>query len=964
MGTNGSSSSDPAVLIGREAESEALLRLCETTRSGTGNTVLVAGETGVGVTRLLRETLGRSGLAVFTGRAREEATPPYGPFMTVLRGCLRAVPGLPDQCGPLAGHLAALLPELGPPPQETDPETLVEAVSCALSAMSSHAPASLFLDDLHWADNATLELIPRLDEQLQHKPVLIVAAFRGDEITRVHPVRRLRHALRRAGRLNEITVGPLDAGGSAALVASILGSKPSPALARLIFDRTRGIPLYIEELTSALKQGRLLQNGPDGPELPAGEDVPVPEGIRDAVIMRLESLSPQARGLVDAAAVAGAEFDLDLVAGIAGAGTGFDELRRRGLIDVDQSGRGSFRHTIVRDAVRDEIGWSRRRSLHHDTAAALQQTNTSPEVVAEHWLSAKEPERARLSLLQAADFSCRVHAYRDAARAANRALELWPAGEDETGRVDALTRYARCAQLSGQLNDAVKALREVLASKLAGGDPAFRAEALRSLATVHQVQGAWEQTVETRRDSAVAFEQAGQPAEAAVEWLALAGRYTAALFYESALEATRTAARLADGVGNWDTKSRAMGLEGNILAMQGKRDEGRARVHEGLSLALEHNLVEAASEVYRRLGSVQDYSSDYRGAVEAYSTAINYCRAQGADEAAFVCLGCVAYIVYRTGDWKRALEICREITDPPQVEPGLQAIADVVTGMVRAFRGETKSARRMIQSSLDISRRFGATAVELAALFALAVTEQNEGNNDEADRGYRSMIERWQQTSERHDIIPCLCWAATFFADRGRVRATTICTEALATIASETGNPEALAGLAHALGEAALLQDKPEEAEQQFGQAVELLSRLDVPLELSLSQFRAGVAMEKNGKQEQAAAALNRAYRLARKLGARPLADRIAAALESAGEKAEEGRHPDAGKTAGRGGLTRRQVEIARLLADGLTNKEIAHRLYLSPRTVDMHVGNILDRLDCRSRTEAARRADELGLLE
>jgi DNA-binding CsgD family transcriptional regulator len=374
--------------------------------------------------------------------------------------------------------------------------------------------------------------------------------------------------------------------------------------------------------------------------------------------------------------------------------------------------------------------------------------------------------------------------------------------------------------------------------------------------------------------------------------------------------------------------------------------------------------VEAASEVYRRLGSVQDYSSDYRGAVEAYSTAIAYCRSQGEDEAASVCLGCVAYIVYRTGDWKRTLEICREIVEQPGVEPGLRAIADGVSGTIRAFRGETRTARRLLQTSIDISRRFGLTAMELAGLFALSITEQNDGNLEAADLGYRKLIERGEQTSERHDVIPFLCWAATFFSETGQTRATTICTEKLAEIASETGNPEALAGLAHALGEAALLQQNADEASRQLGRAVELLERLDVPLELTLSQYRAGVALDRIGKKEEATSMLNTAYRTARKMGARPLAERIAAALKSAGEKAEEGRHPDAEKTAERGGLTRRQAEIAKLLAEGLTNKEIAHRLYLSPRTVDMHVGNILDRLDCRSRAEAVHRAGELGLLE
>ena len=109
---------------------------------------------------------------------------------------------------------------------------------------------------------------------------------------------------------------------------------------------------------------------------------------------------------------------------------------------------------------------------------------------------------------------------------------------------------------------------------------------------------------------------------------------------------------------------------------------------------------------------------------------------------------------------------------------------------------------------------------------------------------------------------------------------------------------------------------------------------------------------------------LNTAYRGARNLGMRPLAARIAAHLEGLGATVEEQRSPEAPERQRQGGLTRRQSEIARLIAEGLTNKEIAGRLYLSPRTVEMHVANILDRLDCRSRSEAVARAAELGLLD
>jgi DNA-binding NarL/FixJ family response regulator len=187
---------------------------------------------------------------------------------------------------------------------------------------------------------------------------------------------------------------------------------------------------------------------------------------------------------------------------------------------------------------------------------------------------------------------------------------------------------------------------------------------------------------------------------------------------------------------------------------------------------------------------------------------------------------------------------------------------------------------------------------------------------------------------------------------------------ALARIASATGQPEALPALAHALGEITLLDSDPQQAVQQFKQALDLLRDVAVPYCHAGTQRRAGIACAAANQRDAAVVNLANAYRTARKLGARPLATRIAQALEALGEPLVE--HLGSG-AAGRfrsGDLTRRQREILQLVAEGQTNAEIARALVLSPRTVEMHVANILATLDSRSRAEAVRRATELGLLK
>ncbi len=154
-----------------------------------------------------------------------------------------------------------------------------------------------------------------------------------------------------------------------------------------------------------------------------------------------------------------------------------------------------------------------------------------------------------------------------------------------------------------------------------------------------------------------------------------------------------------------------------------------------------------------------------------------------------------------------------------------------------------------------------------------------------------------------------------------------------------------------------------QEAVLQFQQALEHFTKLAVPVEQARTELQLGVACDNMGRKNGAISHFRTAYRIARKLGARPLAAQITNELERLGATAEERRSSDAPERALHGGLTNRQAEILKHMAAGLTNKEIAGKLFLSPRTVDMHVGHILERLDCRSRIEAVQKAGELGIL-
>jgi DNA-binding CsgD family transcriptional regulator len=948
-------------LIGREREQAQLRAWMGAALAGRGSLVLLAGEAGVGKTTLARQALAGSGLRVLEGVGVQGGTSAFGPVVEALRAHRRAAGG-PLLEGPLAAHLALLLPELGPPAPDGDRATLFEAIHQALAAVAARGPAALFLDDLQWADDATLELLGALARSLDAQPLLLLGAYRSDELPRGHPVRRLRGELRRAGRLRQVTVEPLGAEASAALLERALGTA-APSLRRAVFDRTDGVPFFVNELGAALAAGGRLEAGPSGLELSAGEDVPLPDSVRDAVLLRAAGLSGDAREAVTTAAVAGQTFDPELVTAVAELGEWPDELLRRGLVTEDEPGRMAFRHALVRDAFYGEIPWTRRVALHRAVAERLAAGRAAPVLVAEHWALGRRPEQARQALLGAAAASGAVHAYRDAGQAARRALELWPEGHDESGRLDLLERLAGYAELAGDLAEAIPAWREVADGRRRDGDLPRLGAAQRRLGAALELQGRWQEALAGREQAAVAFTAAGLDAEAAAERLASAAHLRSAGSFRAALSLLETAGRQARAAGRLDLQARVLGLEGNVRARMGEGQAGVELARSGLAMALEHGLTGPAAEIYQRLADALEHAGDYLAAKETYDEAFSFCAANALDPVAQLCLACLTAVLRQSGDWDRAVTLCRQVLASAQATAHARTVATGVLGSILGHRGQARRARPLLLESLTLARRIELAPMELLSTWGLAIVDQAEGAAESAAGHCWAIVERWRQTEDRHYAVAPLRWATTFFSESGDAAGARTCAAALAQLAADGGQDEAMSALAHALGETALLDGGADQAAGQFVRALALLQGVDAPFDRAESERRAGAALAMCGRREEAVEHLVAAHRAARRLGARPLVERVAASLAALGERAERRLGRRAVAQAANGSLTRREVEVVRLVAMGHTNREIARELFLSPRTVEMHVGSILLKLDCRSRADAARRASELGLL-
>lgn len=949
-------------LVGRKEELEELGDFLGAARTGAGGLLLVAGEAGIGKTSLVEQALATSSMQYARGSASEQSTPPYGPVVDALRSYLRRAPeGLPDS--EFKGYLGILMPELGSPPSEVDRATLFEAINWAFSAIAAEEPVTVVLDDLHWSDETTLALLPTLAASAEDTSLGLIGIYRSDEVQRGHQLRRTRTELRRAGRLHELGVDPLDPDATRALCERLLGGPVAAALARIVFDRTQGVPFFVEELVVVLEANGRLGRERGKFELSSPDELPIPDSVRDAVLVRTEALTDRARIGLEAAAVIGTQFSLELIAALE-PDADLDEAFDRGIVIEHGAGEAAFRHALAREAVYGEIAWGRRRGLHRAIAEFLESRGEPEAALAEHWLAARDLERARPALAAAADASCAVHGYRDAFQAGRRALEIWPDDTDEPGRVALLERLGDCAQLAGEVSEAVRLWREAAEAHREAGDQHALAETERRLGGALELECQWDAALAARERAAEAFVACGEAGEAAAERLAAAVHVQAAGKLSAAREMIQAAKEGAREAGRTDLEARAVSLEGQVLTRLGELEEGLEAARAGLSLALSNEHTAAAAECYDRLGIVLGESADYAGAFDAFTEAAEFCAATGDLERRQVCLACVAWVTVKQGEWERAIATSRDLLDDPDAPRLAHIVARWAIGTIEVYRGNTKRAREPLETA-----RLGAEQTAYAeglvdTSVALAQADAEEGDRNASVAGARQVLDIAQAVENRLACSPAVVSAAGLFAAAEERDAVAACAEYLAQAVGSSSHREALGGLSRTLGELALLDGDPDEACRHFTQAYELLRELEVPFERGETQLRTGAALAAAGERDLAVERLVDAYRIARKLGARPLARRAAEDLGALGESVEKRLGRRAAALVENEGLTRRELEVMRLVSVGRTNPEIANELFLSPRTVDMHVRNILLKLGCRTRTEATRRAAELGLIE
>ena len=641
--------------VGRSGELAQLEAAVARARSGEARTVIVGGEAGVGKSRLVEAFIDRvtaDGLTVIAGACLElaEAAPPYGPFVEALRGLVSGVDParLPALLGPWRVELARVMPELVlRTPPAASPEfdrsgqaRLFEIILGVLERVAQRGPLVVVVEDVHWADRSTRDLLAFLVRNLRHAPVLVLVTVRSDALDRHSPVLPFLAELQRDERVERIQLPAFGRAEVGQLVAGMTGGTPPGDIVDAILERTNGNAFYAEQLVQASATAML-------PGI-AG----LPPGLADVLRARVAALPDRAREVLRAASAAGRRTDDALLEAVLGlpsrdVADGLREVIDRGILEPIRpapitTGSGAvvpaatagdagyaFHHALLREVVYEELLPGERRRLHAAFAGAMASRRevggvpVSPADLAYHWDAAGDADRAVPAAVGAGRAAEAAFAFTEAARWYARALELWDRVTDATGlagidRVTLLQQAAESHLLVGDPARAIALGEQALRVAEAEGRDALVLGHLHDRLRWFQWDAGDHAAAAASLDEALRLIPADPPTMIRARALAqLAGvRMYAGRFPEAAAAAT-AAIEVARASGGRGEEALALGVLGWVTALRGEAAEGIALYRAALGIADELGGVEGIALGYAELARMLDAIGRPEASLEA-----------------------------------------------------------------------------------------------------------------------------------------------------------------------------------------------------------------------------------------------------------------------------------------------------------------------------------------------------------
>lgn len=994
-----------STLVGRGKESQTLQLAFQRALDGSGGLVLVSGEAGIGKTTLVqaftREAVGQNTL-ILQGYCYDlSTTPPFGLWLELTDRYPehRDLPPVPDVLRRGTG--------IGNLPHQT---VLFEAARDFLSALARKQPLVVLLEDVHWADQASLDLLRYLARYLDSQPILLIATYRDDEVTRNHPLYSLLPPLIRETQAIRIELNVLDRNAVDALVAEswTLPARDQEHLVTYLLVHAEGHPLFTIELLRTLEQGDFVRQSEDGWHLTDLRGVPVPSLLRQVIEGRMVQLGEEARHFLEVAAVIGQEVPLHVWQAVADMA---DEdllsvleqaVNLHLLEEVTEQGTVQFVHALTREALYTGIILPRRRLWHRLIAESLSTTpNPVPDTVAYHFQQAGDPRaiewliRAGVRARGSAAWVSAAERFVDAANL----LEGMVDGERTRGWLlfysAFVLRFLQSPMITEYLAEAQRiadaADDRVLAAYIKwhrGGSACLRGDVRRGLEDLEQgvqaIADCFDQTdPPSTEELALGVIRAKLPEIKAareetatgvttvsgrvpvvtqrgvlVNWLAHAGKYRESLAMGERF-VTEVAGVVGDNHGRWvQSLPGNMGLAHSYAALE-RPDAARRGYHfvrqEYLSIN-DYSMVEYSCwcDLYH---VVLPYFTDRVEERERLRLDARHAwsRASGIASSAAAVSQTELELAFLHGRWKEAREHALLQCSSPLASTKHRG--HVILGMIARFQGSPANALEHVRELMP----YGAATEPGDCYFSVDVCAQTLAIQLALDTADLEIARTWLESHDHWlSWSGALCWRAEskllwaqFHLVAGDPVAARQYAEESERIATDPRQPLVLIAVHRFLGELSTQAHDLDAANQHLTQSLELAEACGIPFERALSMLALAELELAQSNRAASRTLLGEVRRICTELDARPTMERVEALTARLRPK----------ETDSRFGLSPREFEVLQLVVQGKTDKEIAEILFISYRTVMQHVSSILRKLDVDSRTAATARAVREGLV-
>jgi DNA-binding CsgD family transcriptional regulator len=990
--------------VGRTEELAALEGALRRAGAGDAAAVFVAGESGVGKTRLMRELERRAtaaGARVLRGDcvAFGAGELPYAPIAGALRDAVRqlGLSALQDLVGPARDELARLVPELrAAEPAGAEPapglaatgEPLAQArlfgaLRGLLDRLAAQAPVVLVVEDLHWADHSTLEFLSSLMRGLRDERLVVMCTYRSDELHRRHPLRPFLAEEERREVVERVVLAPFSPAELSAQVAGILGDAADAQLVARLYERSEGNPFFAEELIAASEEA----------------DGALPASLRDVLSLRIEALPGDARHALRVAAAAGRRAGHRLIAAVVDLPEpALLEALRAALAQhvlVQEADGYAFRHALLQEAAYADLLPGERTALHLALAQALSNDpsltddtgGAAAAELAHHWRAAHRLPEALAAHVRAGLEAERVFAFAEAGQQLETALELWDRVEDAEeraglSRAAVVARAAQATHLAGNHPRAAALGREALQLADEDGDVVRSALARERLGRYLWVAGDSDGALAAYED-AVRLLPPEPPTPELARVLAAQGQIHM-LRGPSAegREACELAIEIARAVGARAVEGHALNSLGMAMGAVGDWERSERALREAIRIAQDLNALDDICRAYVNLSECLDM----QGRVEE-SLALSLEGASFADR-----VGIGSYTLFLRGDASWRLTRLGRLDESEAIaEAGLaQGPSGTSAIVLEATAGHVALRRGRLDAAIE---HFERNRAALGGTTDSMWVGNGAHGRAEVELWRSDPEHAWQLATAALDAMGAdeyLFYTARLHATAARAgadraeraralgddqRARTACGDGSAMLerlralmAPERwpdGPPpaEAIAFEAQCAAELTRAEGTPDP--DAWAATAQRFEALAFPFELAYARWRQAEALVLSGDRAAAHGPLREAAGLARDLRATLLAAEVDGLARRARIAiGDEPPAPAAGDDSELAalGLTDRERAVLELVAEGRTNREIGETLFMAEKTASVHVSRILAKLGVRSRVEAATAAHRLGV--